>query len=95
MVELDCHEVSVDLLEFEEARIKVVAKASRVSAGVICACDFLIAYAELRTGLDLLSSMVPSLVPDLSRAPEVLSWSNLQRRSGLKEKDWETLVSAI
>lgn len=49
---------------------------------------------ELRKGLESLSSMAPSLVPDLSRAPQVLSWGNLQRLSGLNDKDWETLAKA-
>lgn len=50
---------------------------------------------ELRNGFESLQSSVSApLFPNLRRASEVLSWSNLQRQSGLNENDWETLASA-
>jgi hypothetical protein len=49
---------------------------------------------ELRKGFASLQREAASLFPELRQAPEVLSWNNLQQRSGLNETDWESLVGA-
>lgn len=50
--------------------------------------------AELRKGFESLQRSAASLFPEVRRAPEVLSWTNLQQHSGLSEADWERLVGA-
>jgi hypothetical protein len=49
---------------------------------------------ELSRGFKELTGVEGGAIPDLRRAPEVLSWNRLQGNSGLSEEDWKSFASA-
>jgi len=49
---------------------------------------------ELATGFEQVRRFDPTIFPDMQRAPELLSWENLERRSGLHATDWQRLATA-
>ena len=49
---------------------------------------------ELSGRIERLSALDPSLFPDIERAPELLSWKNLEARGDLDPADWQRLAAA-
>jgi SLOG cluster2 len=49
---------------------------------------------ELGRGFEEIRTLDPSILPEMLRAPELLSRENLERRSGLDAADWQRLAGA-
>jgi hypothetical protein len=49
---------------------------------------------ELTKGLGQLRTFEPTIFPEFQRAPKLLTWNNLERRSGLHATDWQRLATA-